>query len=84
MRVILPILAGLAALAAVSAQAGPSLTKSGLVEVGAAHLAELIAEGCGPGWHWSQRKYWNWLHCALDWRPAWGQAASVPRRYRLF
>jgi hypothetical protein len=47
----------------------PILAKPTLFGIGVAHLTDLIAEGCGPGWHWSNRRGWNWGRCILDRRP---------------
>jgi len=49
--------------------AGPTLAKSTLFEVGVARLVDCMVEGCGPGWHWSNRRGWNWGHCVRDRHP---------------
>jgi hypothetical protein len=40
-----------------------------LFEIGVKNFVHLMAEGCGAGWHWSNRRGWDWGRCALDWRP---------------
>jgi hypothetical protein len=68
MRKMVPALAGLLALAAVSAQAAPlPPAKATLVELGTAPPIELVRQGCGWGGHrvhWRDRwGYWHWGHC---------------------
>jgi hypothetical protein len=50
-------------------RAGPTVVKSTLFEIGVARLVDWMAEGCGPGWHWSNRRGWNWGRCVRDWHP---------------
>jgi hypothetical protein len=57
--------------AAALAPVRPILAKPTIFRIGLAHLVDLIAEGCGPGWHWSNRRGWNWGHCVLDRRSMW-------------
>jgi hypothetical protein len=59
------------ALAAVSAEAAllpPTLTS---IELGAAPPVELVAGGCGWGWHrhhWRDSwGYWRWGRCVPNW-----------------
>jgi len=40
-----------------------------LLQTGMSHIADLMAEGCGPGWHWSNRRGWNWGRCVRDRHP---------------
>jgi hypothetical protein len=60
------------ALAATSAQAAPVPAKVPPVERGAMPPIELVAQGCGWGWHrahWRDRwGYWHWGHCVPNWR----------------
>jgi hypothetical protein len=84
MRVIAPIIVISVSFAIVLAHAHPILAKPTLFAIGLAHLADLMAEGCGPGWHWSNRRGWNWGRCVLDWRPIWERPASASREYRPF
>ena len=52
MRTMVPTVAGLLTLAAVSAQAAPlPPAKASLAEVRAAPPIELVRQGCGWGWH---------------------------------
>jgi hypothetical protein len=62
---MVPVLAGLTALAAVSVEAAllpPA--KAVAAELGTAPPIELVAQGCGPGWH---RHHWRdyWWSLAL-------------------
>jgi hypothetical protein len=68
MRVIAAIIVLLVVFVTVLAHARPTLAKTSLFEIGVEHLVNLMAEGCGPGWHWSNRRGWNWGHCVRDWR----------------
>src|SRR5262249_34398673 len=45
--------AGLIAVVIVLAHAPPILTKSDLFDIGIKQLVELMADRCGPDWHWS-------------------------------
>jgi Spy/CpxP family protein refolding chaperone len=72
MRATTAILAGLVALMTVSAQAAPPAPAKALpAREGAAPPIELVAQGCGPGWHrhgW--RDYWgrwHWGRCVPNW-----------------
>jgi hypothetical protein len=72
MRTMVPTIAGLLALAAVSAQAAPlPPAKATLVELGTAPPIELVRQGCGLGWHrehWRDRwGYWHWGSCYPNW-----------------
>jgi hypothetical protein len=78
MRIIAAIIVLLVATVTVLAHARPILARPTLFDIEMARLLDLMAEGCGPGWHWSTRRGWNWGHCVLDWRPIWVQPASVP------
>jgi hypothetical protein len=69
MRIIVAIIAVLVAFVTVLAHARLTLAEPTLFEIEGAHLIDLMAEGCGPGWHWSNRRGWSWGHCVLDWRP---------------
>ena len=63
---------------AVSTQAAPLAPIRASVEPGAAPPVELVAGGCGWGWHrrhWQDRQgNWHWGGCLLDNGPsgAWG------------
>jgi hypothetical protein len=37
-----------------------------LLQIGVAHIVDLMAEGCG---HWSNPRGWNWGRCVRDWHP---------------
>ena len=82
MRVIVATFAGLLALAAASAQAAPPVPKPQDISnqewaplsndqpsppPSAAPPVELVAQGCGWGWHrhhWRDRwSYWHWGRC---------------------
>jgi hypothetical protein len=72
MRKMVPALAGLLALAAVSAQASPfPPAKATLVELDTAPPIELVRQGCGWGGHrvhWRDRSgYWHWGCCVPNW-----------------
>jgi len=69
MRVIAAIIVVLAVVVTALAHARPTSAKSTLLEMGMEHFADLMAVGCGPGWHWSNRRGWNWGRCVLDRRP---------------
>jgi hypothetical protein len=69
MRVIAAMIVLLVVFVTVLAHARPTLAKPSLFEIGVEHLVNLMAEGCGPGWHWSNRRGWNWGHCVRDWCP---------------
>jgi hypothetical protein len=72
MRTILAIAVGLVMLAAVPGEAAPLAAQANRVELGAAPPIELVAQGCGPGWHrrawrdgWGR---WHWGRCIRYWR----------------
>ena len=69
MRIIAAIIVLTAVFVAVLANSRPTLAEPTWLQVGVARLADVIAEGCGPGWHWSNRRGWNWGRCVRDWRP---------------
>ncbi len=71
MHVIVPILAGLAAMAATSAQSAPSLNKENWLRLGAALSFGLGDQACGEGWH---QALWR------DWRGGWWWGPCVPNR----
>jgi hypothetical protein len=56
MRVSVATLVGLMALAATSVQATPIPVKPTQVSLGPSPLIELVAQGCGWGWH---RAHWR-------------------------
>jgi hypothetical protein len=65
MRVMPAMFVGLAALAALSAQAAPN--QANWVDLGATPPLDLVAQSCGHDWlrtrsrdHWG---YWHWGHC---------------------
>jgi hypothetical protein len=64
--VILAVICGVG-LAATSAQAAPVPNKTAPVDVGAAPAVELVAQGCGWGWHRRHWRdpwgYWHWGRC---------------------
>jgi hypothetical protein len=69
--VILAFICGLA-LAAMSAQAAPVPAKASPVEPSVAPPVELVAQGCGWGWHrvrwWDHWGHWHWGRCVPNWR----------------
>ncbi len=69
--VIFAIVCGLA-LATTSLQAAPVPTKATLAERDASPSFELVAQGCGWGWHrrrWRDRwGYWHWGRRVPHWR----------------
>jgi len=75
------------AVAAASAQAGPTLTKATPADAGAAPPIELVAQGCGHGWHrtrWrDQWGYWHWGDRVPDGGPygSWGAGWYYPPSY---
>jgi hypothetical protein len=70
MRIIAAIIVLLVVLVTVLAPTRPILASPTLLEMGVAYLADFVAEGCGPGWHWSNKRGWNWGRCILDRRPS--------------
>ena len=70
MRMIAAIIMLLVVFVSVVAPTRPILANSPLLETGVAYLASLMAEGCGPGWHWSNKGGWNWGRCVRDLRPS--------------
>jgi hypothetical protein len=69
MHLFAALIVAVAAFASVWAPPRPILATPTLFGIGVAHFANLMAEGCGPGWHWSNRRGWNWGRCILDRRP---------------
>jgi hypothetical protein len=71
MRTMVPTVAGLLTLAAVSAQAAPlPPAKASPAELRAAPPIELVRQGCGWGWHrghWRDRWGWHWGRCYPNW-----------------
>ena len=80
MRVVAAMLVVLVASVTVLAHAGPILAKPTLFGIGVAHLVDVMAAGCGPGWHWSNRRGWNWGRCVLDRRPVGGPSPWISAR----
>jgi len=78
MRVVVMLIAVLAIFVAVLAHARWISAKPTLLEIEFERFVDLMAEGCGPGWHWTNRRGWSWGHCVLDWRPKSELTASVP------
>jgi hypothetical protein len=86
MRAVIVAFVSGAALAAVSAQAAPLRPDPGAMELGAAPSVELVAQGCGHGWHrprWRDHwGYWHWGHCIPNggpddaWTPGWDHSYS--------
>jgi hypothetical protein len=70
MRVIVAVIVGLVAIVFVLAHAHPIMAHSARLGIGMARLVDLMAQGCGPGWHWSNRRGWNWGRCVRDRRPS--------------
>ena len=68
MRLIAAIIVLLVVFVTVLAHARQTLAKASLFDIGMERLVNLMTEGCGPGWHWSNRRGWNWGHCVRDWR----------------
>ena len=72
MRAAVATFVGLAALVAVSVHAAPISIKPTEVSLGPAPRIELVAQGCGWGWHrahWRDRwGYWHWRRCVPNWR----------------
>src|SRR5215468_5950546 len=69
MRMIAAIIVLLVVFVTALAPTRPILANPTLLEFRVAYLAYFAAEGCGPGWHWSNKRGWNWGRCVLDWRP---------------
>jgi hypothetical protein len=69
MRVLVTIIVLLVVFVAVLSPTRPILASPKLLEIGVAYLANVMAEGCGAGWHWSNKRGWNWGRCVRDWRP---------------
>jgi len=76
-RVIAALMMVVVAFVTVAAPSRPISAKPTLFAIGVAHLVDLMAEGCGPGWHWSNRRGWNWGRCVLDRRLIWGVTTSA-------
>ena len=71
MRAVAAIIVISVSFAVALVPARPILARPTVFGIGLAHLVDLIAEGCGLGWHWSNRRGWNWGHCVLDRRSMW-------------
>jgi len=69
MHIIAAIFVLMVIFAAVLANARPTLAEPTWLQIGVARLADLKAQGCGPGWHWSNRRGWDWGLCVRDWPP---------------
>ena len=71
MRAVIIAFVGGVALTGMSAQAAPIPPKVSPVELGVAPPVELVAQGCGRGWHrhhWRDRwGYWHSGHCVPNW-----------------
>lgn len=72
MRDVATVFASLMVLAALSLQAAPVPSKAVQASLGLAPLVELVAQGCGLGWHrgrWQDASgEWHWGHCFPSWR----------------
>jgi len=68
-RVFAALIVVIAAFMAVLAPSRSISANPTVFGIGVAHFVDLMAEGCGPGWHWSNRRGWNWGRCVLDRRP---------------
>jgi hypothetical protein len=68
----------------VLAPSRPISAQPTLFGIGVAHLVDLMAEGCGPGWHWSNRRGWNWGRCVLDRRLIGAQPTSAAGSIKSF
>jgi hypothetical protein len=72
MRALILAIVGGVAFAAVSAQAVPLTPMPAAIELGAMPPIELVAQGCGWGWHRSHWRgrwgYWHWGRCVPNWR----------------
>ena len=66
MRIIAAIIVLLVLLVIVLATIRPILASPTMLEMGAAYLVDFVTEGCGPGWHWSNRRGLNWGRCIRD------------------
>jgi len=69
LRLIAALIVLLLASVAVLAYANAILPGPPLLQTGMSHIVDLMAKGCGPGWHWSNKRGWNWGRCVRDWRP---------------
>jgi hypothetical protein len=69
LRVITVIIVLLVGSMTVLAYASPISPKPSLLQIGVARIVDVVAEGCGAGWHWSNRRGWNWGRCVRDWHP---------------
>ena len=85
MRMILPVLVGGVALAAISAHAAPlPPAKSPAVELTAPPI-ELVRDDCGHGWHRTGWRdywgYWHWGDCVPNGNPhpGWGEGRDYWR-----
>jgi hypothetical protein len=71
MRTMVPTLAGLLTLAAVSVQAAPFPPAKATPGLVTAPPIELVRQGCGWGGyrvHWRDRwGYWRWGRCVPNW-----------------
>jgi hypothetical protein len=72
MREIATLSVGLMTLAVMSLQVVPAPNKLVPASLGVAPLIELVAQGCGLGWHrgrWQAASgEWHWGHCFPSWR----------------
>jgi hypothetical protein len=68
MRIIALVMITVAA----SLQMAPHPYKASLASLGLAPVVELVARGCGLGWHrgyWQDPSgQWHWGHCFPSWR----------------
>jgi hypothetical protein len=69
LRVITAIIVLLVTSMTVLTYARPISPKPPLLQIEVARVVDVVAEGCGAGWHWSNRRGWNWGRCVRDWRP---------------
>ena len=83
-RVIAAMIVVFLALVTVLAASRTISAKPTLFGIGVTHLVDLMAEGCGPGWHWSNRRGWNWGRCVLDRHLSSGQPTSAAGGYKSF
>jgi hypothetical protein len=85
MRAVIVAFVGGVVLAGMSAQAAPLPPKSSPIELRAGPPVELVAGGCGWGWHRTHWRdhwgYWHWGQCVPYGGPHGGWGAGWNHHY---
>ena len=69
LRLIAAIIVLLLGSVAVLAYANALLPGPPFLQTRMSHIVDLMTKGCGPAWHWSNRRGWNWGRCVRDRHP---------------